>query len=229
VALHTRSRKEVLVIVLSDRLATLLSPEWTNTAVSALREYFTPRPVGRYSGAHFERLGGGGDRPAVADEFTAEDIVAITMLGVSVPGDAAVDVLETRRARLCELLRGIPTDRALADLTTEEIGDAWAVRALYRELVSIASIGETSATKLLARKRPHLVPILDSVITDELRIVRGLYWAPLHAWLSADGRANHRRLEILRSEADLEPGISALRIFDVLAWMTGKGYVDVTK
>jgi hypothetical protein len=203
------------LIVLSQRLATVLHPDQTETAVRALNAYFTPRPFGRYSGAHFERLGGGGDRPAVADQFIAEDLVAVATLAVNITGDAAIEILETRATQLRQLLQLIPTDRPLADMTTEEIGAAWPVRVLYRELVSINSIGETSATKLIARKRPHLVPIFDSVITDELRIVNGHYWAPMHAWLTANGRANHRRLETLRSSAGLWPELSALRVFDV--------------
>jgi len=162
------------VIRLSDRLASLLAPDGTDTAVNALRAYFTPRPVGRYSGAHFERLGGGGDRPHVADEFTAEDLVAVATLAVNISGDAAVEILATKQARLREILRRIPTDRALADLANEEIGSSWPVRGLYRQLNSITSIGETSAAKLLARKRPHLVPILDSVIIVELLGAAGM-------------------------------------------------------
>lgn len=213
------------MIRLSQRLEELLAPTGTSAAVEALRTYFTPRPAGRFSGAHFERLGGGGDRPGVAYEFTAEDLVAVATLAVNISGEAAIEILETRRARLHELLRAIPTDRALADLTAEEVGPAWPVRDLYRELLSVDSIGETSATKLLARKRPHLVPILDSVVTDELGIIKGNYWVPLHAWLTAEERAAHSRLDQLRATAGLGPEISVLRVFDVLTWMTGKGYV----
>ncbi|WP_421740701.1 DUF6308 family protein [Cellulomonas sp.] len=205
-------------------LAYLLSPVGAEEAAAHLRAYFTPLPVGKYSGAHFERLGGGGDRPSIADEFTAEDLIAVSMLAVEVVGDAALEVLELRRARLRELLRRVPTDVALVDLEPESLGPEWPVRALYRELIDIRLVGETAATKLLARKRPHLVPILDSVVTNELSIVKGNYWVPLHAWLTADGRANHHHLLALRSLAGLGEEISALRIFDVLAWLVGKGY-----
>lgn len=212
------------MLQLSERLADLLAPDGEGAAVEALRTYFTPLPEGRYSGAYFERLGGGGDRPEVANEFTADDVVAVSLLAVDIGGDAALDLLETRRSRLSGLLRAIPTDVELADLAAENLGDAWSVRAAYRELLSIKRIGETSATKLLARKRPHLVPILDSVVAAELSIAKGRYWRPLHAWLTADGRARHRQLEHLRAEAGLGPEVSVLRVFDVLTWMVGKGY-----
>ncbi len=139
-------------------------------------------------------------------------------------GDAALDLLVTRRDRLEALLREVPRDVALADLTADEVGDSWTVRPLYRELLSIRGLGETSVTKLLARKRPHLVPILDSVVAEELGVVKGRYWSPLHACLVADDRRMHRRLEALRETAGIGADISVLRVFDVLVWMVGKGY-----
>lgn len=213
-------------MILSPRLQRLLDPTSADDAAALLRRYFTPRPVGKFTGAHFERLGGGGDRPESADRFTAEDLIAVSMLSVSVVGDAALEILETRRQRLHEMLRAIPTGVALTELNATDLGDAWAVRMLYRELLTIADIGETTATKLLARKRPDLVPILDSVVTQELSIVRGRFWLPLHDWLAADDRANHNYLESLRSKAGLGHDISVLRVFDVLTWMTGKGYAN---
>jgi len=154
----------------------------------------------------------------------AEDLIAVSMLAVAVVGNAALEILEVRRPRLSELLRPIPADVALADLDAGDLGADWPVRTLYRELLTVRDVGETTATKLLARKRPHLIPILDSVVATELGIVKGNFWLPLHAWLVADERANHHHLEYLRSLAGLGDDISALRVFDVLAWMTGKGY-----
>lgn len=208
----------------SDRVTELLRQEREQDAVRLLQTYFAPRPEGRYSGAYFERLGGGGDRPEVADTFTADDLVAVSLLAVDIGGDAALDLLVTRRDRLGALLREIPRDVALADLTADEVGDGWTVRPLYRELMSIGGLGETSVTKLIARKRPHLVPILDSVVADELGVVKGRYWRPLHEWLVADDRRMHRRLESLRETAGIGADISVLRVFDVLVWMVGKGY-----
>ena len=47
----------------------------------------------RYSGAHFERIGGGGDRPGIADQFTSEDLLAVTMLSVRIEGYHALEIL----------------------------------------------------------------------------------------------------------------------------------------
>ena len=208
----------------SERVTDLLAPDREGEAVRLLQTYFAPRPQGRFSGAYFERLGGGGDRPEVAHTFTADDLVAVSLLAVDIGGDAALDLLVTRRDRLEALLREVPRDVALADLTEDEVGDSWTVRPLYRELLSIRGLGETSVTKLLARKRPHLVPILDSVVAEELGVVKGRYWSPLHAWLVADDRRMHRRLEVLRERAGIGEDISVLRVFDVLVWGAGKVY-----
>ncbi len=175
--------------------------------MAALRRYFAPLPAGGFTGAYFERLGGGGgDRPDVANTFTSDDIVAVSMLSVPVPAAAALQLLEARGPELSDLLAKIPTDVAFAELTADEVGDVWPVRDAYRELLAVPGIGETTATKLLARKRPHLVPILDAVVTAELSVVKGRYWVPLHAWLTADGRAQHRRLEELRLAAGARAG-----------------------
>jgi Family of unknown function (DUF6308) len=63
-------------------------------AAPLVREYFA-RDDGRllFSGALFERLGGGGDRPEVANRFTPDDIVAAKMLSVEVPRDASLWLL----------------------------------------------------------------------------------------------------------------------------------------
>ena len=70
---------------------------------------------------------------------------------------------------------------------------------------------------------PTAGTILDSVVTQELSANRVQFWLPLHAWCTADDRANHNDLESLRSKAGLGHDISVLPVFDVLTGMTGKG------
>jgi hypothetical protein len=216
-------------------LRRLLSPDGEHDAIRLLRRYFTPMPAGTYTGAHFERFAGGGDRlegpeddPRIAAHvFDSHDLVAVSMLSVNIRGAAALEILEHRAERLTTLLMRIPFHVRLAAVPTDVIRSGWAdVRGLYAELRSIPSIGPTTATKLMARKRPHLVPILDSVIARELKIVRGQYWDRLHAWLTADGGLNDTHLRWLREDAGLAPQISNLRVFDVLAWMVGSGHAD---
>lgn len=208
------------MIIEGSPLATVLDPTHRDLAVALLRGYFAP---GAFEGAHFERLARGGDRPEVQDEFTSDDLVAITMLGVTLKPAAALEILEVRRDSLRAALAAIPNGVHLTSLGAEEIGPDWPVRRLLDALVAIPGIGTTKATKLMARKRPHLVPILDSVVNETLSITKERYWGPLHAWLTADDGANGSYLEALREDAGIGSDISVLRVFDILAWRTGRG------
>ncbi len=209
-------------ITLSDRLAGLLAPSSLYAAADVVRTYFSTPASGGFTGAYFERLGGGGDRPETADVFTAEDLVAVSMLSVHVEARPALEILMHRANRLNGLLSQVRTDSVLESLAVDEIGDTWTPRVLFRELLDIPGIGATTASKLLARKRPHLVPVYDTVVDHELSLVKGRLWRPLHAWLVADEHANARHLGRVRDRAGV-PDVSILRVFDVLAWMTGRG------
>lgn len=203
----------------STRLAALLSTSQLDRAADVVRRYFAPREGGGFTRTYFEWLGGGGDRAEVADVFTAEDLVAVSMLSVRVEGAAAIDILSRRADRLSELLRAVPIGVSLAELAADDLRKSWAPRAVYRELRSVGSIGPTTASKLLARKRPHLVPSTTRWWTASSLVRRDLC-RPLHAWLVADGGGNACHLAQIRDRADV-PDISLLRIFDILAWMTG--------
>lgn len=74
-----------------------------------------PRATLYYSGAYFERLGGGGDNEADANRFTSDDLVAITMLGVHVRGHGAVDLLTDPDGHWARLLSAIPRSARLED------------------------------------------------------------------------------------------------------------------
>jgi hypothetical protein len=80
-----------------------------NVAVGLVKKYFEDDPAtkrARYSGSYFERLGGGGDRPEVAYQITAEDLLAVSMLSVPVVRYYALHVLVTGAARsvACSLI-----------------------------------------------------------------------------------------------------------------------------
>lgn len=48
-----------------------------------------------------------------------------------------------------------------------------------------------------------------------------MQWAALHAALREDDLALHKHLLSLRDRAGLPEAVSALRVFDVLAWWDG--------
>lgn len=204
------------------RLPHTLTSEGRDQAIDYLRSYFAPRTTtSGYTGSRFERLGGGGDQPVVADEFTSEDFVAVSLLSVDVPGAAALAILEERQDHLSALLRKIPLDRHLADVDPTEIVNTWPAWRLESELLSIHGLGPTTVSKLIARKRPLLVPVYDTLVAGLLKPVGG-YWASLNAELRRNDRALQRHLIALRDEAYIGDDISPLRVFDVVAWRTAK-------
>jgi Family of unknown function (DUF6308) len=88
-----------------------------NFATCLVKRYLATDTAGRayYSGAHFERIGGGGDRPEVADQFTAEDLLAVTMLSVRIEGYHPLEILRYRARELNDLLAQVPNGVARQD------------------------------------------------------------------------------------------------------------------
>ena len=73
-----------------------------------------------------------------------------------------------------------------------------------------------SPGKLLARKRPHLIPVYDAVVKCALGKPKS-FWRSLHEAISADEHGLRPRLAELR--ADVPYQVSDLRILDVVIWM----------
>ncbi len=199
-------------------------------AVGLVEAYFADDPAtGRaeYSGSYFERLGGGGGRPETAYQFTAEDLLAVSMLSVPVVRYYALHVLDFKARELSGLLARIPVDVTLAD---PEAGDLIAgdgpAQKLWQVLRDIKPrprdrnrLGPVAAGKLLARKRPHLIPVYDSHVKEVLRRPAndGSWWRDLRCQLLKDEDLV-RELESVRSRAGAGH-LSLLRTFDIMCWM----------
>ena len=85
----------------------------------------------------------------------------------------------------------------------------------------LPGIGWVTANKLIARKRPRLVPVYDSVVRDALQPGPDQFWARLRSCLAEhdDVRAELDRIRE-RSAADL----SHLRVLDIVVWMRAFGH-----
>lgn len=190
------------------------------TALEYLRKYYGLGAwEGRaYTGSHFDSL------PAtVADRVTADDIIAVACLSIHVPAAASVKVLEEQADEIAALLADVPrTD--LQDIPFEDhdklFGEGTAALALWRMLRNHKGVGQTTASKLMARKRPGVIPIFDSVVGR----VTGFpnadgTWRAWHQALSRDAALTDG-LRILQKSAGLER-VSLLRILDVVLWMDG--------
>ncbi|MGY1813251.1 DUF6308 family protein [Blastococcus sp. SYSU D00820] len=193
------------------------------TALGYLQEYYGPDGGDAYTGAHFDTWGGNDP-----DRFTAEDLVAVTFLSVAVPPMTARRLIRTEAARFADLLHAVGPDR---DLVTEDVAidKAWPARRLNKALDDLPGIGPTIASKLLARKRPHLVPIYDSVVA-KVTDAYDTQWEPLRSELRRNDGALHQTLLRLREQAGIGPHVSAIRVYDVITWMEGKkkGYAPAT-
>jgi hypothetical protein len=190
-------------------------------AVAMLQGYYQPAIGARhsYDGALFDTWDSTGTRHATRNEFTADDLLAVTFLSVRFSAAAAHSVLESKGRTLSERLERVGEDVDLAEVE-EPIDAHWAPWKLYDELRSIKGIGLTKATKLMARKRPRLIPIYDSVVAKVTNTV-DQQWVPLREALRQNPSTSMERLQGLHERAGLDPRVSALRVLDVIAWMDG--------
>ncbi|WP_051684249.1 DUF6308 family protein [Blastococcus sp. URHD0036] len=196
-----------------------LNPGNEADALAFLRRYYGKESgKGRYTGSHFDGWGRDND----PYRFTAEDLVAVTFLSVVVKPLAAHAVLEARADDFSALLRDVDPDQHLVDVDQEftDAHPAWRLDSALRALK--LGIGRTISSKLLARKRPHLVPIYDSVVGQLTGCESGAQWEPLRRLLRSDDSRLYRRLLDLRDAADLNDTVPALRVYDVVCWMEGK-------
>ncbi|MFZ2240799.1 MAG: DUF6308 family protein [Gordonia amarae] len=207
------------------RLPDILGDDHTDLAVATLRKYFHADPKPAFSGSRFERFAGGGDRAETANEFTADDLVAVGLLNVNIPGTAALRILGDHepayRDELSKLLRQLPTDLALADADDQTLAIADELWTLVR--VDNYRVGLTKTSKLLARKRPHLLPVIDSVVIAEVGHKPGThnFYRNLRAALNDNDRHLTNHLAEVRRVAGIGDDISTIRVFDILVWMWG--------
>lgn len=195
----------------------ILDPDRREEAHDYLVEYFTGTA---YSGSYFDVVGDSGT--AASDRVTSDDLVALAMLSVPVQGAAARELLEGERARrITELLARIPVDADLtmdagrAVLLSSDVLDLW------NEVRGVKTFGPVRTSKLLARKRPRLIPIYDRHIKEQFGADHdGDQW---RTWvdLFRDQRLV-AHLRDLREGAGLSQSLSLLRVLDVVVWMKGK-------
>lgn len=201
----------------------ILHSENEERAAGLLRSYMGLGGSTPYTGASFETIGAEWSHPGDVHDVTPADLVALATLSVEVRGAAAIDLLGTRRREAADLLRQIPADLDLVDAEDEHIADASPLGELWRLLRRVPGMGPTRTSKLLARKRPRLIPVYDSVIQAQLGLRdSGGFWAGLRNALQADGAFLDRHLQEIRERAGLAEQLSTLRVFDIVVWMDGQ-------
>lgn len=187
-----------------------------DAAISWLREYYE-----RYAGRAFDRLAAHSD----PGKFTPWDVVAVEMLSVSVPAEASIALIDDQvegleRGGLSKLLALIPESASITD--EEDHLSSEPALSLWRAVRGLSGLGRTTTSKLLAAKRPALFPIYDSrIATALLEDLNEDAW-PLWRELFSDARGAEfvSTLREFGSRADVPPGVTELRIFDVVVWMS---------
>ncbi|AFS13647.1 MULTISPECIES: DUF6308 family protein [Mycobacterium avium complex (MAC)] len=183
---------------------------------------------GAYTGAAFDTYG-------CNDPFaiTPDDLIAVTMLSIPVNENSrsgirpsAILDLQARTDEVVSLLNGLPADRSLHTLTQNDF-DGWLGsdspgNALYELMRKHVSLPRVATHKLLARKRPLLFPIRDTVVERALGLIRRKdgWWRPWWAALSTD-EALVLRLREIRERAEA-PHLSLLRVADIVIWLQNR-------
>ena len=143
------------------------------------------------------------------------------MLSVNVPAAAALRIIldPGQQRYLNEALAALPHDVELLNANDEHIERG---ERLWK-FIRAAGVGPVTTSKLLARKRPRLLPVIDSLVKDVLNHPRrGDFYRTLRHHLAVDEQALHHHLEDVRDRAEIGSDISVIRCFDVIAWLTGR-------
>lgn len=194
----------------------------TARAVELLRMYYETRDDGtpRYTGSRFEAIAALNPDPHA---IGPADLVALATLGVAVGGEAVIRLLSPRNAAdITELLEKIPLDRDIIDAPPEALKQGSAAGALWQLLrFDRDGVGRTKASKLLAAKRPRLLPIWDSRIEEATGLDTIDYWCKFQTVLTADNNSIWNWLCGLRSQVpEMPTAVSTLRLLDVILWMS---------
>lgn len=196
-----------------------------------VEEYFGKQTDGRprFTGSWFERVEGGGDRPEAMNKMTPGDLLALRMLSVRVPTQAAIWALGDGAGQLRSLLKEIPVDiTPRADESAEMLrDDDSALAKLWHALDRLRGIGPAIAGKLCARKRPELAPVYDLHVGAVLGRFNQ-FWRSIADLFEdtnvIDALAKHQ-------EAVCEAGgrVTLLRTLDIAIWMHQHGYQWVSR
>lgn len=202
-----------------DAVARLKDELGQDDSAALLRAYLAiddGEPI--YTGSRFDDFDGGGDRPEVAMRFTPADVVAVTFLSVQVPPRPTLWLVEDRTGQLQQVLRAIPTagdpsDREASRQLTDRNSAANRLWSLLDEQVGL---GWVTVSKLLARKRPHLLPVYDQVVKGTVRPRQTGWWTTVAEAFSDPNFVLD--LTKVRQQAGAER-LSLLRTLDVIIWM----------
>jgi hypothetical protein len=173
--------------------------------------------------------------PVAMDATLTESDVRVANRFAARMSPAIVAGIMTRRGAVEAALRRIPPE---ASLSEDDVAIPWAALGeLVAAFDGLSGVGLGRITKVLHRKRPALIPILDSVVVRFLASVEG---EPLPRRLLPADRAialtrtykremdrNREALASLRAAMAAEGfDLTECRLFDIFAWSFPNGPVS---
>jgi hypothetical protein len=204
-----------------QRWPALIVERRTAEATELLQRYYatTRKGAPAYSGSQFEAIAALNPDPY---SVGPADFSAAAMLSVDIPAQAAIRLLGRDADEITNLLKRIPVDRDIIDVDSDELVTGSAASTLWSVLRrGNDGMGRTRTSKLIAAKRPRLIPIWDSFVEKATGLDTSDCWRQFQSVLTADDYAVWKWLTDLRDLAPNVPtGVSNLRILDVLLWMT---------
>lgn len=183
--------------------------DWFENNNAQIAEDFD-RYFSSFTGRWFEHFGAVGD----PHRFEASDLIAVEALSVQVPPEAAATLLVTEPDRFNAPLRQIPRSVDVCDIPRDDLQNGPSAE-LHTMLRTLPGVDWVIAGKLLAAKRPRLIPILDNKVRDLLQPPPTQCWISMWDELSDDSR----RASITDICANAPVGVSLLRRIDVALWM----------
>lgn len=187
-----------------ERIDKLLSDSELSGRV---REYLNPE-------SNFAAYSFNLDGPNPHSEFTSDDLLALNFLDVPI-GPLTYRQFKKQEPDLSETLARVDPTVALWEVDENHPGYR-AANELWEALDRIYGVGTITAHKLLARKRPHLIPILDSSVISFYERDTSQYWIPLGRALRDENRRS--AIESLRPNDPRAHELSVLRILDIAIW-----------
>ena len=179
-----------------------------------LAQYFSADAEQRYTGRWFEYFSARSD-PWHLD---ANDVAAATALSVPLDGQTLQKLFERAEEFDAHLADAPGPQATIWEVDEVDLADDAPLSLAYGVLTSVRGISYVTASKLLACKRPHLVPIRDTVVESVLGAGRE-WWAP---WRRVMLDKELRDLVERLTPSEVPPHTSILRRIDVILWRAGK-------
>jgi hypothetical protein len=167
-----------------------------------------------FTGRWFDEFAAIGD----PNRFEASDLLAVEALNVQVPPETAAALLITDSERFNALLRQIPRERNIWEVRRLDVNVGSPADNLHQALVGLEDVGWVVAGKLLAAKRPKLLPILDNEVNNFLTPPKEMFWVSMY-----DELADTARRDAIADVCRVAPEhVSLLRRIDVALWRAAK-------